>query len=775
MLLVGREFSEDILSRIRARVLDEPTLTRTGLSREVCGWMEWQGDDGRPKDMSCRVALLKLARRGLIELPAAQEMSFARRAEAAQAAPPSWLTIEAPLAQLGQVWLVPVDSGQAELSRTWWAMMQAHHPLGAGPLCGAQMRYLVACEAGVLGGLSFSAPAWRLAPRDEWIGWDDPARRTGLSRVVANSRYLILPSVRVPDLASHVLALALKRLSADWQARYGIAPVLVETFVDGTRYRGTCYRAANWIHLGQTQGRGRQDRTHAAQGTSKDIWVYPLQARWQSILQGGAGTAPAPNSKPARPPSPAPLDWAEQEFGGCALPDARLQTRLLTLARDFYARPTASLTQACSSRAKTKAAYRFLDHERTTMDTLLQPHYRSTHARLRDEAIVLAVQDTSTLNYTAHAATDGLGPIGSKAEGPQGLHLHSTLAFSVQGTPLGFIDVQCWARDVDQFRKKRAQRHSLPIEDKESFKWLKSFTATAAAQASCPRTTLVSVGDREADIYELFEAAAAHADGPKLLVRAMHNRKLQDEQQRLWETMQARSVDATRILQVPRQGSRAARAARMDIRYAAVSLVASAGRNGPAIAVWAVLAQEQEAPAGVKPLEWMLLTTVEVSSAEQACEKLMWYSRRWGIEVLHRTLKSGCRIEQRQLGQADRLEACLAIDLVVAWRIYHLCKLGRDDPQAPCTVYFEEAEWQALTVFTTKKPVQRNQLPTLRDMIHRVATLGGFLGRKGDGEPGTQTLWLGLQRLDDIVATWLATTESMAATQTPVSSNGGSG
>jgi len=197
MLLVGREFSEDILSRIRARVLDEPTLTRTGLSREVCGWMEWQGDDGRPKDMSCRVALLKLARRGLIELPAAQEMSFARRAEAAQAAQPSWLTIEAPLAQLGQVWLVPVDSGQAELSRTWWAMMQAHHPLGAGPLCGAQMRYLVACEAGVLGGLSFSAPAWRLAPRDEWIGWDDPARRTGLSRVVANSRYLILPSVRV--------------------------------------------------------------------------------------------------------------------------------------------------------------------------------------------------------------------------------------------------------------------------------------------------------------------------------------------------------------------------------------------------------------------------------------------------------------------------------------------------------------------------------------------------------------------------------------------------
>ncbi len=536
MLMGGRDFSEDILSRIRARVRGDATLTRSALSREVCGWLEWQSDDGRPKDVACRVALLKLSRRGLIELPAAQEVSFAKPDQSAQA-PPQGLTLKAPLVQLGRVWLVPVDSAQPELSRTWWAMMQAHHPLGAGPLCGAQIRYLITCEAGVLGGLSFSAPAWRLAPRDAWIGWNDAQRRAGLSKVVANSRFLILPSVQVPHLASHVLALALKRLSADWQARYAIAPVLVETFVDCTRYRGTCYRAANWRLLGQTQGRGRQDRTHAAQGTRKDIWVYPLQARWQSILQGTVGS-PAPVE-----PNAEPADWAEQEFGGCTLPDARLQTRLLTLARDFYARPTASLPQACSDRAKTKAAYRFLDHEHTTMDTLLQPHYRATSARMRAESIVLAVQDTSSLNYTAHAATQGLGPIGTQAAGPQGLLLHSTLAFNAQGTPLGFIDVQCWARDAAEFGKK-AERHRLPIEDKESAKWLKSLNATAAAQASCPRTTFVSVGDREADLYELFEEAAAHPEGPKLLVRARHNRKLQDEQQRLWETVQGRAVDA---------------------------------------------------------------------------------------------------------------------------------------------------------------------------------------------------------------------------------------
>lgn len=289
-----------------------------------------------------------------------------------------------------------------------------------------------------------------------------------------------------------------------------------------------------------------------------------------------------------------PIDWAEEEFGGCDLPDARLQTRLLSLARDFYARPQANVAQACANRAKTKAAYRFMGHEQTTVDTLLQPHFQSTEARVRTESVVLAVQDTTSLNYTAHAATGGMGPIGSTTDGPQGAAptldtRHSTLAFSTQGTPLGFLDVQCWSRDPADFGKK-AKRHRVPVEEKESFKWLKSFRAVAAVQARCPGTTLVSVGDREADIYELFAEAMAHPEGPKLLVRAEHNRQLRDEQQRLWETMQSRPADGIQVLQVPRQGNRAARAAHMSVRHAPVSLLAPAGHKGRAIPVWAVLA-----------------------------------------------------------------------------------------------------------------------------------------------------------------------------------------
>ena len=164
-----------------------------------------------------------------------------------------------------------------------------------------------------------------------------------------------------------------------------------------------------------------------------------------------------------------------------------------------------------------------------------------------------------------------------------------------------------------------------------------------------------------------------------------------------------------------------------------------------------------EAPQGVTPLKWLLLTTIEIHSFEQAVEILSWYCIRWGIEVYHRTLKSGCKIEERQLGNADRIEACLAIDMVIAWRIYHLTKLGREIPNVPCTVFFEEAEWKALVAYKTKNPIPPKKTPTLREAMRMVASMGGFLGRKSDGEPGTKSLWIGLQHLDVMTEMWKIT------------------
>jgi hypothetical protein len=427
-----------------------------------------------------------------------------------------------------------------------------------------------------------------------------------------------------------------------------------------------------------------------------------------------------------------------------------------SLGRDRYARPQASIPQTCGRRAKTKAAYRFFDNERATLHNLLAPHIESTTRRIAGEKIVLAIQDTTSINYSTHPATENLVPIGSSPEGIIGLILHGTLTVNTEGTPLGLIDAQCWASNPEEYGKK-AKRHSLPIEEKESYKWLKSFQAATKTAASCPGTTIVSVGDREADIYELFALADKTPKAPYLLVRARHDRKLAQEQGQLLEHLNRCPEAGIQEILVPRRGNRPARTARLSIRYSKVTLAQPKRNIGAStLSIWAIVAEEQQVPEGVEPLKWALLTTAPTISFEDACERLAWYryTQRWTIEVFHRTLKSGCKIENRQLGSASRLEACLAIDLVVAWRIHHLTKLGRETPEVPCSVYFEEAHLKALVTFVTKNPIPAEKPPSLREAIRMLAVLGGFLGRKGDGEPGTQVLWLGLQRLDDITEIW---------------------
>ena len=746
------EFTDEILERIGQTVRDTADLTRGALSRLVCGWLNWKDSAGRAKESSCRALLVKLERRGLIELPPAMPVSF-QPGERAKARPEErWPELKTTLQRLGEVELVVVNGNRAH-SRVWRAMMKAHHPLGDGPLCGAQLRYLIRSEQGWLGGLSFSSAAWRLGVRDDWIGWSEATRAARLPLIALNSRFLILPSVQVPHLASHVLGLATRQLAGDWQQRYGYKPVLVETFVDSSRYRGTCYRAANWTELGLTEGRGRQDRARLEQLARKHVFVYPLQRNWRKIL-----TAPLelPRLLPTTRTT-APIDWAQEEFGRCRL-SAPLTQRLMTMARDFWSRPMADIPEACQSESKMQAAYRFLSNEDVEFETLLQPHYAATEQRIGDldeGSVVLVPQDTTTVNYTGLNDIEGLGPIGTTVDAAQGLHLHSSLAMTVQGVPLGFVDAQCWARDPKEFGKK-AKRASLPIEDKESYRWIKSYQAVAAVQQRNPKIQLVSVGDREADIYELFEEALRDPAGPKLLVRAMHDRKVQDENERLFDTVQGQPIAGYQSIHLPRQKGRAAREAKLAIRFAAITVCPPKSKPGRApLSVQMVLAQEVDAPTEVEPIEWALLTTIKVENFEQACEKLAWYTQRWGIEVFHRTLKSGCRVEDRQLRDGDRLQACLAIDMVIAWRILHMTKLGREVPELPADAYFDRDECEVLIAYERRRSRPKDAQPlTLYEAIRVVAKLGGFIGRKSDGEPGTETLWRGLLRLDGMTEGW---------------------
>jgi len=754
MQLYGREFNTAMITRIRKAIAANPSMSRRALSRRVCEWIQWRAENGRLKEVSCRKALLELHRRKIIILPSAEKSCFKpSRRKLQKDDRINTPEIRCTLPALGEINVVAVSSRYSRTSRIWNTLVEQFHYLGKGPLCGAQMRYLVTSSRyGWLGALGFSAAQWRLKARDKHIGWTEAARRANLHRVICNSRFLILPTVRVPHLASRVLSLCIGRIANDWTERYGYAPVLAETFVDPSRFAGTCYRAANWRHVGQTAARATAYRNGKVAAGSKDIYLYPIDHKWKQVLcaepKVALGSTPAPE---------APADWTEQEFGRVQLFDERLKQRLFTLAADFFAKPGELIPQASNgSAAKTKASYRFFENANVDMQTLIRPHIESTIERVREHPVVLAVQDTTTLTYTTHPP-EGAGPINTSQNSAVGLLLHDTMAFTPEGIPLGLLNVQCWGRDPEQTGKKY-HCAQLPIEEKESIKWLVSYRAVSEIQKLCPNTMLVSIGDREADLHEFFHEALKDPCGPKILVRAerTRNRKIEqgNSKEDLWQRMKAKRVKGTVEVAVPRRGSRPARMAKLQVRFAQVVIAHPLKSKLPSLRVWCVYAHEVGHPAEVKePLDWMLLTTIKTESFKNACLRLSWYSRRWGIEVYHRTIKSGCRIEDRRLDDAASLEACLAIDLVVAWRIYWLTMVAREKPDTPCDKILPSEEWRVLSAWATG--TVPTKAPGAQQAMRWIGKMGGWLPRSKEDNPGTTCMWRGLGQLPTMAQGYL--------------------
>jgi len=268
---------------IRRLMASEPKLNRAHLSRRVCSELHWLRSDGRSKEMSCRVAMLRMQRDGLITLPPPEKGNGnGRRRPRLTAASDPKEPMALPAGALGQLRFHSVQTPQD--SSLWNELIERYHYLKYKPLPGAQMRYFLFHGSYLLAALGFSAAAWKVAPRDQFIGWDDGQRRRNLHRIVNNSRFLILPWVKVRNLASSILAAAAKRLGRDWMERYGYEPVLLETFVERSRFRGTCYRAANWLRVGETKGRGKLDRQHRGLSTVKHIYVYPLRKDFRQKL-----------------------------------------------------------------------------------------------------------------------------------------------------------------------------------------------------------------------------------------------------------------------------------------------------------------------------------------------------------------------------------------------------------------------------------------------------------------------------------------------------------
>jgi hypothetical protein len=279
----GREFSAQEIQAIRHLIEQQPGLRRAALSRKLCELFGWVQRNGQLKDMTCRVALLRMQADGLITLPASRMSRPRSRAHF----PPTPATdaqtaLVQPVHELAELTLRrPADT---TASRLWNEYIARYHYLGYTPLSGSQLRYNVFAGDRLVALLSFGASAWKLAARESFIGWHEPQRRCNLQLVVNNARFLILPWIQSKGLASKILALAARQLPHDWDQRYGYRPVLLETFVESARHRGTCYKAANWIHVGQTTGRGKKCPVHEAVIPVKDIWLYPLRKDFRATL-----------------------------------------------------------------------------------------------------------------------------------------------------------------------------------------------------------------------------------------------------------------------------------------------------------------------------------------------------------------------------------------------------------------------------------------------------------------------------------------------------------
>jgi hypothetical protein len=702
------------LARVQELLERTPFRHRTAVAEAVCATFGFTDARGAPQRGTCLKALRDLEAAGALTLPPPVRRSGPKTPRRLGAPVPVPTAVPAAVGAVQGLRLELVTTA-TEL-RLWNELMAREHPRGAGPLVGRQVRYLIGSAYGWLGGLGFGAAALQLAPRDGWIGWSVPQRRQHLHRVVGLSRFLIRPSVRCQNLASRVLRLALARLPGDFAQRYGYRPWLVETFVDVAQVAGTCFRAANWTRVGQTRGRGRQDRARAAAETVKDIYVYPLEPDFRVQLglpaDGGRG--------PRGPAAGLEADtWAVQEFGGARLGDARLSRRLVRSAAAQAAQPGRAFAGvAQGDGAAMKGYYRLIDHPDTAAVTpaaILQPHRDQTLRRMQGQRRVLCVHDGTALDYSGLAQCQGLGVIGTNQTGAKsrGLHLHSTLVLTPEGLPLGVLRADCTA-PVPKPAHDTRPTYAVPIEEKATFGWLQAQRACVAVAAAMPQTQLVSVMDREADFFELFDEQRAH---PRvdLLVRAQYDRALTGEAGHLFATVRQAPMQARVQVQVPRQSARpkrakqparparAARTAALAVRYQAVTLRPPPyhGDKAP-IALWVIHAVEEPPPPGAKAVEWFLLTTLPLATPEEAIQCLRWYCCRWRIEDWHRVLKSGCRVEALTHDTAERLQRAIAIKVVIAWRIMLMTLLGRETPGLPAEVLFSDLELRVLRAYAKK-------------------------------------------------------------------------
>jgi Transposase DNA-binding/Transposase Tn5 dimerisation domain len=454
------------------------------------------------------------------------------------------------------------------------------------------------------------------------------------------------------------------------------------------------------------------------------------------------------------------MSWVETEFETLNIGDVRLNRRAIYITEHLGLAPGRTIPQTFQSRGEIKACYKFFDNDLVSDEKLLLPHIEKTIERIKEYPVVLLPSDTSELDYTNKKAMVGKERITNQKSG---LWLHATTAVTPDKLTLGVIDANFWHREekvAEDSSAYRTARGKAAIEEKESYRWIQSYLKACEIARFCPGTQIINITDREGDIIEFFEASSeqkSQGQSADFIIRSQYNRLIEKnaelpEINKLYQKLSVTDSLGELEFTIPSTEKRTGRKVKQHLK--ATTLILKPSNKKLKISVNAVMAIEEDPPAGEDPLIWVFITNLPISTFEDVSLIISYYLCRWQIELFFKVLKSGCKIEERQLQTTERMKALLSIFMVLSWRVMFTMMLGRVYSEMSCSDLFESAEWKSVYKILNKKKAIPRKPPLLGDFIIMLATLGGYVAAKNAGPPGVKTMWKGMARMIDFALAW---------------------
>jgi hypothetical protein len=444
-------------------------------------------------------------------------------------------------------------------------------------------------------------------------------------------------------------------------------------------------------------------------------------------------------------------NWVTKELEGIDFGDKRLNERVLTLLDSASKDPQASINRMFHTRKEIQACYRFFSNNLVNEKKMIEPHLQRTAQRASQHSVVLTLSDTTSLNYTTRKSLKDSGYISSNKA--QGFFLHASIAITPDRLHLGVVGQKFWAREKEK-SKNKIHRDHLPIEEKESYRWLEAYQDSCDLAKKCKDTQVIHITDREGDIFEIFEEYEKQGKIADYIVRSNHNRVVYPKgkpSNTLIEELNKSKPLGEISFDIIKREDNTNRHVRQSVQ--AISLEIKS-KSVACTTINAIYLKEIDPPEKEKPVIWCLLTTLSIKSLDEIITVINYYLSRWEIEIFFKTYKSGCKVEEKSLRSAERLYPLFSLLLIVAWRVNFLLHMGRVASGISCAYFFEESEWKAGYVAVTRNRNLPSSPPTMKEMMSYIAQLGGHLGRRKDPIHGVKAIWIGICKLTNYADAW---------------------